>query len=637
MSFGQAPRQPSRRKDRTLRLESLESRSLLSVNPLVPSINDFLASHALPALVGKAASGKTAKATVGASTKVIDDYGNTMDTASRLSLATDGSASASGKINYTADVDMFSLVANGTGSLTVTLAGISGKTGVIPQLAIYDSTGTLLATKSGTSTSKKISSSLDVAAGTYYVKATGVSSSTGGYTLQVNLVLPTPTPDPSPTPSPNPTPSPTPPAFLPDSTAYVAGTAVTQQLLDTGSGRVLLILGTDAADAITLSQSGSSITIVAGATSQTVTDTLAGIVVYGFGGDDTIRLDSTIAETLVTVVYAGAGNDAAYEAGSDLAYLYGQDGNDRLISVGGKADVLYGGAGLDTFWCDSSDLVSDVEASETAATSVHKITAFAQPTTDPTKAVSLEIAGQDIVDPTAAYAYTNNFVNKPLWVDGPQFNDIKQGQAADCYFLAGLSALADTDPGLLQQSITALGDGTYAVRFYKAGSEVYYRMDGQLPTSGSLPWYAKLSPSGELWVALLEKAFAQFRYGTNAYTSIDSGTLSETYRAITGASGSYSGTAGLSTDILAQNMANSLAAGHAVIAGSNSSTAAPIVGSHAYNVHAVVFENNLWYVTVYNPWGFDGASYDSNSGDGLLKLTASQFQSSFGTIQTCNA
>jgi hypothetical protein len=35
------------------------------------------------------------------------------------------------------------------------------------------------------------------------------------------------------------------------------------------------------------------------------------------------------------------------------------------------------------------------------------------------------------------------------------------------------------------------------------------------------------------------------------------------------------------------------------------------------------------YVTLYNPWGVDGKSWDASSADGLLKVTLGQFQSSF--------
>ena len=579
--------------------------------------------------------GTSGKYAVGAKA-VQDDYANTLAAASQLALDSSGQRAVNGKINYRGDVDMFSVVAPASGTMTVTLNSSGGKVRVDPELTLYDSSGATLAYSNNAVGTTNSAASIDVVAGqTYYIKAAGYNSTTGGYSLQVSAPVPTPSPTPTP---PEPTPSPTLPSFLPGLDAYAAGAAIAGQILATGSGSVLAILGTAVADQITLSQAGSTVTLTTSAGSQDFTGSFAGIAVYGFDGMDTIRLTNSIAQSVVTVIYAGLGNDVIYEAGPDTAYLYGGDGNDSLVSVGGLADFLYGGAGLDTFWLDGADSLVDAESAETAAKSVHQITAFVQPTTDPAKAVSLEIGGQDIVDPVAGYAYTNNFVSRPLWGSGPQYNDIAQGALSDCYFLAGLSALADTDPALLQQSITALGDGTYAVRFYSGGSEVYYRIDGQLPTTGSSPAYAHLTRNGgALWAPLLEKAFAQFRRGQNSYSSIEMGWMHEAYNAISGASYASYSTGNYTADALAQTMADQLTAGHGVTAGSSSSAASPICPGHAYNVHAVTNEGGVWYVTVYNPWGVDGYSYDSNSGDGLLKLTAVDFRSRFMAVETCNA
>jgi hypothetical protein len=38
------------------------------------------------------------------------------------------------------------------------------------------------------------------------------------------------------------------------------------------------------------------------------------------------------------------------------------------------------------------------------------------------------------------------------------------------------------------------------------------------------------------------------------------------------------------------------------------------------------------YVTVYNPWGFDGTSYDSDPNDGLLRLSMAQIRACFSTV-----
>jgi hypothetical protein len=112
--------------------------------------------------------------------------------------------------------------------------------------------------------------------------------------------------------------------------------------------------------------------------------------------------------------------------------------------------------------------------------------------------------------------------------------------------------------------------------------------------------------------------------------------VDEAFRAITGASCSSLSVGG-SGDALAQNMANGLAAGNAVTAGRTSTSPTPIVSGHAYDVHSVTCENGVWYVTVCNPWGYDGASYDSNPGDGLLTLTLTQFHACFSSIEICNA
>ena len=89
----------------------------------------------------------------------------------------------------------------------------------------------------------------------------------------------------------------------------------------------------------------------------------ASVVVYGFGGDDVIRLDDTVTTT--AWIYGGAGDDTIFEAGAAAATLYGGAGNDMLVSVAGNGDTLYGGEDFDSFWVDGADTVSDASNSET--------------------------------------------------------------------------------------------------------------------------------------------------------------------------------------------------------------------------------------------------------------------------------
>jgi hypothetical protein len=627
-----SPRASLRRRTqptRKLSLESLESRVLLSVSPLslpAPGLG-VLASHA--ALVGSPlpAAHPSALSPVGGQNgtqggSIITPLLSTaFDIATPLTLSASGSVSTSGNINTAGSVVMYSLVADLSGTMTVAIP-TSSKLGLIPQLTIYDDGGNVLASGSGTNKRKTVSCSFNVASGiTYYIAVGGVSASTGSYTLNISTTVPAPPPPPPPPPTPI-----SPPSWMPGANSYSAQSAVTAQVLSTSGGQVLVILGTAVADSILVSQSDTTVTVITTAGSQSVAGSFVGIAVYGFGGGDTIRLDHTVAAGLSAAVYeSGTVANTISDAGMDASFLYAGNGNDTLVSVGGGSDVLYGGAGVDSFWSDSTDTLLGTNAAETAAQSIHTITAFSQPTA--TSNITLQIDGQTLPQPVAAGSYSSLFVNNPLFAGVPQFTEALQGASPDCYWIAGLSSLADNNPGLLQQSIVALGDGSYAVRFFGSAGPTYWRIDAQLATSGTSTVYAHVPSTGSLWAPLLEKAFAQFRSGQNSYDSISSGWMHEAYIAITGGTYSWSYTTATSADALAQSMANSLAASHAVTAASLGSepSDSPIVGSHAYNVHAVNYVNGTWYVSLYNPWGSQ------------LTVTSAQFQTWFSYTEVCSA
>ncbi|MHC4716393.1 MAG: C2 family cysteine protease, partial [Planctomycetota bacterium] len=305
---------------------------------------------------------------------------------------------------------------------------------------------------------------------------------------------------------------------------------------------------------------------------------------------------------------------------------------------------LYGGAGLDSFWADTGDGIGDASAVEAAARSIHKVDQFYQPWTNNASSgdyVSLEIAGQNLRDPattSAASGGYRNFANvKPLFVDGAQYDDIAQGSIGDCYYLASLASVADSDPDFVEQMIAPLGDGTFAVRFYRSGKEVYLRLDGDLPvrSTGSLA-YAGFGNDGELWVPLMEKAYAFFRYEKNSYESIHGGWMGTVYEEMTNLPSGFKMT-NESADSVWRFMSRALAGGHAVSAGSYYNASGPIVGSHAYSVRSIEQTDEGRFVTVYNPWGVDGRSYDANYSDGMIRLNMYQFQEYFIAVVTCAA
>ena len=245
-----------------------------------------------------------------------------------------------------------------------------------------------------------------------------------------------------------------------------------------------------------------------------------------------------------------------------------------------------------------------------------------------TKYKSLEIK-QDLPDPITSGKYSD-LSHMPLFVDGPDYDDAVQGRVGDCYFWAALSSLAISDPDILEEAITDLGDETYSVRFYRDGEAVYYRVDADLPTfSGKL---VSITPDGEIWAALMEKAYVMYQ-GENSYSSLNGGWMVHVYRDITNQGYKWLHTGSISDEELVVSIAQDMNDGHAVSALSYHfsyvSAGPPIVGGHAYSVCSVEEIGNEWYITVYNPWGYDGREWDDNYQDGLLRLPISLFKERF--------
>jgi hypothetical protein len=91
-----------------------------------------------------------------------------------------------------------------------------------------------------------------------------------------------------------------------------------------------------------------------------------------------------------------------------------------------------------------------------------------------------------------------------LFVNDVTLSDVSQGAAGTCYLLAAAQVIAKSTPQLIQQMFCDNGDGTYGVRFYgQDGGNFWVTVDSRVPMPASG------SPGGELWVSLLEKAYAQ--------------------------------------------------------------------------------------------------------------------------------
>jgi hypothetical protein len=181
---------------------------------------------------------------------------------------------------------------------------------------------------------------------------------------------------------------------------------------------------------------------------------------------------------------------------------------------------------------DTTDVLTDGSYSENQLGYIHSVDEFfaisysGGITSTP---VSKELNGQDLADPLPNFEHDGltlkNFQTNPLFASsGPSKDDIFQGSVGDCYFMATLSAIADENPGYIRNMVVDLGDGTYAVRFYRNGSPEYVRVDADLwVENGTTPKYADLGQEDSIWVPIVEKAYAFFRKEKGTYPSIASG------------------------------------------------------------------------------------------------------------------
>jgi hypothetical protein len=249
------------------------------------------------------------------------------------------------------------------------------------------------------------------------------------------------------------------------------------------------------------------------------------------------------------------------------------------------------------------------------AEKVHNVQSFAN-------GADRTLDGDWLADPTDGTNY-KSFRDRPLFaVGGPSVDDVDQEAAADCWLLAPLGSLALDNPNAVRHMVADFGDGTYGV---KLGNS-FYRVDGDLPTQAS--WstdqtYAGLGRDGSLWVAIVEKAYAQHRTGANTYGSLGWGDPADALRAynLTSVGENYfapstSGTA-VANDIY--NHWNAYQS--CSICTGTVPSGSPLVASHCYSVVSVSRDawGNVTSILVRNPWGGD-----NTGGNPYLSLTPAQ-------------
>lgn len=248
---------------------------------------------------------------------------------------------------------------------------------------------------------------------------------------------------------------------------------------------------------------------------------------------------------------------------------------------------------------------------------------------------SITVSGDAKLGFTGGFSYPYKIANGSLFVDGIDATDINQGYAGTCYFLAVLQAIAGANPDHIESMFEDNGNGTFGVRFYVDGEEKWVTVNSELPTNnlGRLVYAGSENkdPDGELWVALAEKAYAQFNEtsllnrddSSNSYQTVEGG-LDECLSQIGGVP--YSKYLSFNIDTqksvsyqtwlsYQKDVVDALNSGDYVWLGSYVDTYSysggmkyKFVGGHAFSIDSFSSETGLF--TIRNPWGTAGTSWN---------------------------
>jgi Domain of unknown function (DUF4157)/Calpain family cysteine protease len=279
--------------------------------------------------------------------------------------------------------------------------------------------------------------------------------------------------------------------------------------------------------------------------------------------------------------------------------------------------------------------------------------------------------------------------NQPLFDDEnplPKPEHVVQGGLGDCYLMAALSSLAQSNSEHIKNMIRDNGDGTVTVRLYDTSksrapkfeaTSVFVKVNKSIPEKEGKNIYA----GGSLWAALIEKAYVSAGFAGSrskkdkgSYKNVADGGLAEhAFEVITGQSankfalqspietpeenGEKAITAYTSNvadpsapDAVLNVIAEALAAGQAVAAGTrqltkeekqklagetssgrsaNEAIYGDIVYGHAYSILAV--DQAKKTISLRNPWG-QVTDKDDGKRKGVLDLEISTFLDAFAQL-----
>jgi len=124
--------------------------------------------------------------------------------------------------------------------------------------------------------------------------------------------------------------------------------------------------------------------------------------------------------------------------------------------------------------------------------------------------------------------------NPRLFVDGIESGDVIQGGLGDCYFLGALSVVATRKDLLMPLFVSTHPEyGFYQIKYFKNGEWRVITIDDRIPIAAGRPIYGRCKDNDELWVPLMEKAYAKLHL---CYEALEAGNAGAALTDLTGES-----------------------------------------------------------------------------------------------------
>jgi hypothetical protein len=241
------------------------------------------------------------------------------------------------------------------------------------------------------------------------------------------------------------------------------------------------------------------------------------------------------------------------------------------------------------------------------------------------------------------------FDGRPF-IDRADPRDVQQGYLGDCYFMASLAAIAKDNPRVLENAIRDNGDGTYRVRFYDDDGRAHDETvdaDFWVNARGRMR-YGRSLTRDELWPALIEKAYAQWKGG---YGAIESGKGKDVFRALMGQRANRVATADQTADQLWARVRSATRDGRPMVADTYGTEKkylrTGIADNHVYTVLGTQEEDGHRYVILRNPWAdteYENGAYQTDvdddgdgrvdGNDGIFRMRIEDFKRLFEHTDT---